>query len=142
LQSSSCGQAADFARHTTNVAGLPADRGLLSFATGMRIEVHAGTRFDDQTRAYAEYRLFSRLIAFADIVEAIGVSLTRSADAAPASSSQVFACRVSIALRSGRRMGVASHAPHPYEAIDRAAHQIANVLSARAEVAAAPVSGR
>ena len=108
----------------------------------MRIEVHAGHHFDDQTRAYAEYRLFSTLVAFADIIESIGVGLTRTADTACASPPQVFACSVSLSLRDGRRMERASHASHPYEAIDRCARQIAIVVSAGADAAAALVSGR
>jgi ribosome-associated translation inhibitor RaiA len=60
-------------------------------------------------------------------VQEVGVGLVR-ADAADAStSSDVFACSVSIRLRSGRQLDVASHAQHPYMAIDSAARQIARL---------------
>jgi hypothetical protein len=110
----------------------------------MRIDVHdSGHHFDDQTRAYAEYRVFSTLAAFGDVVHKVGVGLARAADAVePSTSREVFACSVSIRLHSGHQMDVASHAEHPYEAIDRAARGVAAVVHAHALAVDAPASGR
>jgi ribosome-associated translation inhibitor RaiA len=106
----------------------------------MRIDVHdTGNQFDEQTRAYAEYRVFSTLATLADSVHEIGVGLARAADAA-STPRDVVVCSVSIRLRSGRQMDVASHAQHPYEAIDRAARQIATVLNSRQDAHTAPAS--
>jgi ribosome-associated translation inhibitor RaiA len=100
-------------------------------STGMRIDVHdPGSHFDDQTRAYAEYRVFSILANLADVVQRVGVDLARTADAAETSTVRdAFACSVSIRLRSGLEVDVASYGQHPYEAIDRAARQVATVVS-------------
>lgn len=110
----------------------------------MRIDVHdPGSHFDDQTRAYAEYRVFSTLANLADVVQGVGVDLVRTADAVETSTARdVFACSVSIRLRSGREVDVASHGQHPYEAIDRAARQVATVVSSRAAATDVPASGR
>lgn len=110
----------------------------------MRIDVRdMGDHFDDQTRAYAEYRVFSTLVTLGDVVHTVGVGLARAADAVdPSTSREVFACSVSIRLHSGHQMDVASHAQHPYEAIDRAAHRIAAVVHAHALTVDAPASGR
>ena len=110
----------------------------------MRIDVHGtGHHFDDQTRAYAEYRVFSTLAPLADVVEQVGIGLVRAAAAGePATARDVFACSVSITLRSGRQLGVASHARHPYKAIDCAARQIATVANAHPAAADAPASSR
>lgn len=110
----------------------------------MRIDVHdTANEFDDQTRAYAEYRVFSTLAILADVVHQVGVGLARAADAAePSTSRDVFVCSVSIRLCSGRQMDVASHARHPYEAIDRAARHVATAVNAHADASEAPASGR
>lgn len=108
-------------------------RTLPRVSMGMRIDVHdSGNHFDDQTRAYAEYRVFSTLANLGDVVQEVGVDLARTGDAAETPTVRdAFACSVSIRLRSGREVDVASHGQHPYEAIDRAARQVATVLSSR-----------
>jgi hypothetical protein len=59
--------------------------------------------------------VFSTLATLAEVVREVGVGLARAATVADASTSgNVFACIVSIRLRSGRRMDLASHAQHPY----------------------------
>jgi ribosome-associated translation inhibitor RaiA len=110
----------------------------------MRIDVHdTGNHFDDQRRAYAEYRVFSTLATLVDVVCQVGVGLARAADAAESSTSRdVFACSASIRLCSGRQMDAAAHAQHPYEAIDRAARRIAAVANSHADAIAAPASVR
>lgn len=110
----------------------------------MRIDVHGtGHHFDDQTRAYAEYRVFSTLAPLADVVEQVGISLVRAAAARETSTARdVYACSVSITLRSGRQLGVASLARHAYMAIDCAARDIATVANAHAAVADAAASSR
>jgi hypothetical protein len=110
----------------------------------MRIDVHdAGNEFDDQTRAYAEYRVFSTLANVADVVHDVGVDLTRAADAAETwTAPDACACSVSIRLRSGCQLDVSSHGRHPYEAIDRAARHIATVVHLRGNVAEAIASSR
>jgi len=106
----------------------------------MRIDVHdTQNRFDDQTRAYAEYRVFSALAALADVVHEVGVGL---APAEAEDTADVFACSVSITLRSGRCFDVAAHAQHPYEAIERAAHQVAAFVNALADAVAATATRR
>jgi hypothetical protein len=109
----------------------------------MRIDVHdTPHHFDGQTRAYAEYRVFSVLANLADVVHEVGVGLARAEAAGTAAASDAFACSVSIRLRSGRHLDVASHAQHPYEAIDRAARQIAAFVNPRADPDAATASRR
>ena len=103
----------------------------------MRIDVHdAGNHFDNQTRAYAEYRVFSSLATLADIVRDVGVDLARAADPEQTSTAHdTFACRVSVRLRSGRLMDVVTRAQHAYQAIDRAARHIATVVNSPADAA-------
>jgi hypothetical protein len=68
--------------------------------------------------------VFSTLVTFGEVVRTVGVGLARAVDAVePSTSREVFACSISIRLHSGRQMDVASHAQHPYEAIDRAARR-------------------
>jgi hypothetical protein len=101
----------------------------------MRIDVHdIGNHFDDQTRAYAEYRVFSTLATAADAVHEVGVGLVRAARAEESPASRdVVACSISVRLRSGCQLDVASHARHPYEAIDCAARQLATVANAHTQ---------
>ena len=133
-------QRCGFARDSVDSAGRVLDRALPHVVTSMRIDVHdTQNRFDDQTRAYAEYRVFSALAALADVVHEVGVGL---AQAEANDTADVFACSVSIRMRSGRSLDVASQAQHPYQAIERAAHQVAAFVNARADAAAAIATGR
>jgi ribosome-associated translation inhibitor RaiA len=77
--------------------------------------------------------VFSSLATQADVVHEVGVGLARAEAADTSAAGDVFACIVSVRLRSGRHLNVAAHAQHPYEAIDRAARQLATVVDGRAE---------
>jgi ribosome-associated translation inhibitor RaiA len=91
----------------------------------MKIEVQDTHRhFDEQTRAYAEYRMFSALAAHGNAVDAVDVELTRAGGRGSAETGEPFACRVAIRLRSGSAVEVTARAAHPYEAIERAARRI------------------
>lgn len=93
----------------------------------MRIDVHdAGHRFNDQTCAYAEYRVFSTLISLDNRVDHAIVMLSPAEP--DAATSGAIACSVSIRLRSGREVDVVAHGQHPYDAIDSAARRIATAL--------------
>lgn len=93
----------------------------------IRIDVSsAGGPLDGQTRAYAEYRLFSRLaparaavdyatIALVDPPPAGGDTSQPARDVAPRAI-----CTISITLHHGKRVRVSARAPHIYDAIDRA----------------------
>lgn len=82
----------------------------------MRIGVStAGDGVDAQTRAYAEYRLFSRLGASRDAVTGAAIALV---GATP--GRQVATCSIAVSLDHGGSVRVSAHAPHIYEAIDQA----------------------
>lgn len=74
----------------------------------------AGDDVDGQTRAYAEYRLFSRLVPASDRVAHALVALRGGgAHGAPR-------CAITIALRSGDLRTAQARAAHIYDAIDKA----------------------
>lgn len=82
----------------------------------MKIGVSAaGDGIDPQTRAYAEYRLFSRLAP----------SRARVGDAAIAligtnGRPRLAVCSISVSLLHGGHVRVSARAPHIYDAIDQA----------------------
>ena len=85
----------------------------------MRISVaDIGCAFGRQTRAYAEYRIFSSLARFSDVVHEAGISLTsrRAGGAAR--------CVVSLTVNDGGRLRVSARGRHVYDAINRAATRI------------------
>jgi hypothetical protein len=84
----------------------------------------AGDAFDRQTRAYAEYRVFSALAAFSGEARHVDVVLkarTRGGDR--------LACRVTVALALGTTVTVTADGKHACDAIDRAAAQMASVMA-------------
>jgi ribosome-associated translation inhibitor RaiA len=90
----------------------------------MRIVViDLGAGFGGQTRAYAEYRVFTSLARFGDHVDEARVSLTP-----PPIEGQPPVCRVAVATAGGRVLRVSARGRHVYEAIDRAAQRTAEAL--------------
>ena len=71
--------------------------------------------FDQQTRAYAEYRAFAALAGCGTPIEQITVTLAHR-DAADGT----VACRIAVRWCSGRLIDVEASAAHPYAAIERA----------------------
>jgi hypothetical protein len=108
----------------------------------VRIEVRHDGRFDAQTQAYAEYRVFATLAPLGNGVRHVTLTLAPAdpSGAHPVSGTRVL-CTVSVVTGPGHRAEVRAKGRHPYEAIDRAAGRIRNVLalrtSASAETAAA-----
>jgi ribosome-associated translation inhibitor RaiA len=95
----------------------------------MRIEVAEIARtFGRQTRAYAEYRIFSSLARFSDIVREAKVSLT------PADRGQTVVCSVVVGFEAGVPVRVTARGRHAYDAINRAAHRIAPALRRHTQV--------
>jgi ribosome-associated translation inhibitor RaiA len=89
----------------------------------MRVTVtDIGSTFGRQTAAYAEYRIFSSVARFGDIVHEAGVSLTlrRAGGAAR--------CVVSLAINDGGRLRVSARGRHVYDAINRAAERLGEEL--------------
>ncbi len=101
----------------------------------MRISVtDIGCTFGRQTRAYAEYRLFSSVARFSDVVHDAGISLTsgRAGDAAR--------CVVSLTVNDGGRLRVSARGRHVYDAIDRAAARVGEALRRHPESRCPPDS--
>lgn len=89
----------------------------------MRIAVTAHHGFDDQTRAYAEFRMFAALARRHDLVGHVSITLRHRAAAPPA-----VRCLVAMTLADGTRVRVTGRGTHPYGAIDRAAARVADVM--------------
>lgn len=95
----------------------------------MRISVtDIGCTFGRQTRAYAEYRIFSSVARFGDVVHEAGVSLTsrRAGGAAR--------CIVSLTMGDGGRLCVSARGRHVYDAINRAAARIGDAVRRRTDI--------
>lgn len=89
----------------------------------MRVSVtDIGCAFGRQTRAYAEYRIFSSVARFGDVVHAAEVSLISQRAVAAAR------CVVALTLDDGGRLRVATRGRHAYDAINRAAERIGHEL--------------
>ncbi len=87
-----------------------------------------GRHFDRQTHAYAEYRVFSKLIG-TDGVEGdvtVTVALKRLDGDEPGAS--LVRCEIAVAQRSSEVARVQALGPHPYAAIDRAAALIGEAV--------------
>jgi ribosome-associated translation inhibitor RaiA len=96
----------------------------------MRIAVTNVGRFGRQTRAYAEYRVFSSLARFSDVVRDATVSLTsREAEG------RSVECRVAVTIARGTQIRVSARGPHAYDAINRAAQRIGDALRRHTDVA-------
>lgn len=89
----------------------------------MNIEAtDVGRTFGRQTRAYAEYRIFSSLARFSDVVRAAAVSLR------PAAKDGSVVCSVLVGLEVGVPMRVTARGRHAYEAINRVAARLGPAL--------------
>jgi ribosome-associated translation inhibitor RaiA len=96
----------------------------------MRIEVtEIGRAFGRQTRAYAEYRIFSSLAPFTDVVRDADVSLTQAA------RGRSVVCSVTVDVEGGTPVRVAARGRHAYDAINRAAARLPITLRRHAHVA-------
>jgi ribosome-associated translation inhibitor RaiA len=85
----------------------------------MRIAVmDIGRTFGRQTRAYAEYRVFSTLARFSDVVHEARISLTSIRPGG------AVRCVVSLSVNDGGRLRVSASGRHAYDAINRAAARI------------------
>lgn len=90
----------------------------------MRIEVRAHPgRFDDQTRAYAEYRVFSSLAPLSDSVRSATITLALEEPGGGRTRSGLVVCTVAIAGDTGFSAEVSARGRHPCEAVDRAARR-------------------
>jgi ribosome-associated translation inhibitor RaiA len=89
----------------------------------MRVSVtDTGCTFGRQTRAYAEYRIFSSVARFGGVVHAAEVSLTSQRAVVGAR------CVVALTLDDGGRLQVSSKGRHAYDAINRAAARVGHAL--------------
>jgi hypothetical protein len=89
----------------------------------MRIEVTDISRtFGRQTRAYAEYRIFSSLAAFSNVVRDVTVSLTSGA------RSRSVLCSVVVGLETDGPVHVTARGRHAYDAINRVADRLGPAL--------------
>ena len=86
----------------------------------MRISVtEIGSTFGRQTRAYAEYRIFSSVARFGHVVHEARVSLTSIKRAGGTAR-----CVVSLSVNGDNRLRVSAKGRHVYDAINRAAERI------------------
>jgi ribosome-associated translation inhibitor RaiA len=76
-------------------------------------------QFDQQTRAYAEYRAFSSLMGDDDSIEDVTLTLARRSAEASKDDGRV-ACTIAVRLGSGAVAKARAVARHAYAAIDRA----------------------
>lgn len=89
----------------------------------MRISVtEIGCTFGRQTRAYAEYRIFSRLARFDTVVHEAEVSLTSARAGGGAR------CAVALRVDDGGTLRVSTRGRHVYDAINRAAERVGKEL--------------
>jgi hypothetical protein len=95
----------------------------------MKIEVADISRtFGRQTRAYAEYRIFSSLAAFSNVVRDVTVSLTSV-------KSRSVVCSVWVGLDADAPVHVTARGRHAYDAINRAAARLGLALRRSGHVA-------
>lgn len=85
--------------------------------------------FGRQTRAYAEFRIFSSLAPFSEVVRRAAVSLS------PAAKGHAAVCSVDLDLEMGGRVRVRARGRHAFDAINRVAHRIGPALGRHAHVA-------
>ena len=78
--------------------------------------------FGRQTRAYAEYRVFSSLARFSDVAREAAVSV------APAARGHGVVCSVVVCVEAGMPVRVTARGRHAYDAINRVAHRIGPAL--------------
>jgi hypothetical protein len=93
----------------------------------MRIDVTDIARtFGRQTRAYAEYRIFSSLAPFDGVVREAAVSLTSAA------RGRSVVCAVLVGVRTGTTLRVSARGRHAYEAVNRVADRLGEATAAEA----------
>ncbi len=92
-----------------------------------------GRAFGRQTRAYAEYRVFSSLARLSDVVQDATVSLTP-----PTVTEPSVVCDVSVTVQQGTQVRVTARGRHAYDAINRAAERINNALRRHVDIAVTP----
>lgn len=96
----------------------------------MHIDVtDIGRTFGRQTRAYAEYRIFSSLARFSDVVREAAVSLR------PSAQDRSVVCSVLVGLEAGVPVRVTARGRHAYDAINRAADRLGPALRRHTQVA-------
>ena len=88
----------------------------------MHIAVTIGPGFADQSRAYAEYRLFSVLAPFTESVRDARLSLSGGAVGGLAT------CAVSVTRADGGRVRIRVRGCHAYDAINRAVDRVGRAL--------------
>lgn len=89
-----------------------------------------GHTFGRHTRAYADYRVFSSLARFSDIVRKVTVSLTSS----PVDGESVVCC-VAVTIGEGTRIRITARGCHANEAIDRASERMGDALRRHVDTA-------
>ena len=90
----------------------------------MHIDVRVATSgLDEQTRAYAEFRMFSALARLEPEIDAVTVVLTR-ASISPGS----IDCAVSVTFADGGRLRVRARGSHAYDAINRAVLRVSHLV--------------
>lgn len=90
----------------------------------MRIDIRMTTSgLHEQTRAYAEFKVFSALARFGREIDAVTVVLTP-----PPSHPGSVTCDVSVAFSGGGRLRVRARGGHAYEAINRAVDRLGDLL--------------
>jgi ribosome-associated translation inhibitor RaiA len=109
----------------------------------MRIEIRDAYVFGTQTHAYAEYRAFASLAPLGNVAQRVTVALAaadrRGAD--PVTGVRVV-CTITVMTGPGQEVEVRARGRHPYEAIDRAARRMRNVLIQRTSTGAKRESAR
>ena len=96
----------------------------------MKIEVTDISRtFGRQTRAYAEFRIFSSLASFSHVVRDVTVSLTSG------TRSRTVMCTVRVGLDTGVPVQVTARGRHAYDAINRVADLLGPALRRSPHVA-------
>lgn len=97
----------------------------------MRIAVtDIGLESGRQTRAYAEYRIFSSLARFSHAVHDVDVSLT----SANRIDGPKALCVVVVTVGDGIRVQVRAGGRHAYDAINRAAQRIGEALRSHTDI--------
>ena len=81
-----------------------------------------GCTLGRQTRAYAEYRIFSSVARFSHVVHEARISLKSRRGGGAAR------CVVSLTVDDGGRLRVSAGGRHAYDAINRAAARISEAL--------------
>jgi ribosome-associated translation inhibitor RaiA len=87
-----------------------------------------GCTFGRQTRAYAEYRIFSSVARFSHVVHEARISL-KSRRAGGAAR-----CVVSLTVDDGGRLRVSAGGRHVYDAINRAAARVSEALRRHTDI--------